>query len=285
MMHKGQKGFVGNFSIKPSSINKFNRIDDFADLRKNKSAYKNIPITEKNEIYHEALEGIHSFGVAGQSYYSRPNDATGVAIDEVPYEPMLRTTVVRKLVEINQHLNSPEMTSIFGGAVELYVEEGVRLPSVQRKLHDEVFPFLIKQNKPDINEVEMSRVRANLIANPSIDSSSPSPHMTGGAFDITLRYRQDSRFYKPNVDVFLRDSPISVSDENFPDYYESLSIKTIKQQQIKENRRAFYAIMSGRAFGFDTELACNPTEWWHWSYGDQLWAYVRGNPHALYSLV
>ncbi|WP_370276972.1 M15 family metallopeptidase [Pontibacterium sp.] len=26
-------------------------------------------------------------------------------------------------------------------------------------------------------------------------------------------------------------------------------------------------------------------EWWHFSYGDQLWAYVTGNPVAIYGAV
>ncbi len=26
-----------------------------------------------------------------------------------------------------------------------------------------------------------------------------------------------------------------------------------------------------------------PTEWWHWSYGDRYWAFIKGKPFALYN--
>ncbi len=42
--------------------------------------------------------------------------------------------------------------------------------------------------------------------------------------------------------------------------------------------------MTGKAFGVDTGLVCNPTEWWHWGSGDQLAAKVRGDNEAYYSL-
>ncbi|MGH7156928.1 MAG: hypothetical protein ACREGG_02360 [Candidatus Saccharimonadales bacterium] len=40
--------------------------------------------------------------------------------------------------------------------------------------------------------------------------------------------------------------------------------------------------MTGKAFGVDTQLQVNPTEWWHWSYGDQMWAKLRHESVALY---
>ncbi len=28
-----------------------------------------------------------------------------------------------------------------------------------------------------------------------------------------------------------------------------------------------------------------PTEYWHWSYGDRYWAYMKKKPYALYGLI
>jgi hypothetical protein len=42
--------------------------------------------------------------------------------------------------------------------------------------------------------------------------------------------------------------------------------------------------MIGAAFGVDTGLVNNPTEWWHWGRGDQLSEKVRGDEVAYYSL-
>ena len=69
-----------------------------------------------------------------------------------------------------------------------------------------------------------------------------------------------------------------------PDYNEQNQPRNDQEQIAQRNRRAFHAIMTGAAFGVETELICNPTEWWHWGRGDQLSEQVRGGECAYYSL-
>lgn len=69
-------------------------------------------------------------------------------------------------------------------------------------------------------------------------------------------------------------------DEALPashsDYFEHLETLTPKQHEARDHRRLLYHIMSEQGF---TNL---PSEWWHFDYGDQLWAYYGTHDHAQY---
>jgi D-alanyl-D-alanine dipeptidase len=52
---------------------------------------------------------------------------------------------------------------------------------------------------------------------------------------------------------------------------------SFSNEEARANRRLLYWLM--REAGF----ASNPTEWWHFSYGDQMWAQATGTPQALYA--
>lgn len=82
----------------------------------------------------------------------------------------------------------------------------------------------------------------------------------------------------------LGHSDADTSVRILTDYFELNEPYTDEDKTAQRNRRAYYAIMRGKAFGEDTGLICNPTEWWHWGSGDQLAAKVRGDDTAYYSL-
>lgn len=263
------------------------KMPNYDKLRSKKAEYRQIPIDERTELYSEPLLGIYSHGLAGQSYYSRPNPLTVEPIPGVPAEPILRTTVLEKLAELNKAIKADQkLTGLFGGQVELYVEEGTRLLTTQKMLYNQGFPKLIRQQYPDATEDQVKAKLADLIAIPSDDINSPSPHTTGATFDVTLRYCQDDPGYiTGQQEVYLRRFDGDVTEANFPDYFEKKKhLNSEQDEQIKQNRQIFHSIMTGEYFGYETEFACNPTEWWHWSYGDQLWAFVKDRPTAFYSI-
>lgn len=68
-----------------------------------------------------------------------------------------------------------------------------------------------------------------------------------------------------------------------PDYFEHQARLTQDDEVAQRNRRIFYWIMRGALLADDSGLIVNPTEWWHWSYGDQLWARLTGAPEAFFS--
>jgi D-alanyl-D-alanine dipeptidase len=68
-----------------------------------------------------------------------------------------------------------------------------------------------------------------------------------------------------------------------PDYFEHPGKLSAKDLLLQKNRRVYYWIMRGALLPEgDSGLVCNPTEYWHWSYGDQMWAALMRAPYAFY---
>jgi D-alanyl-D-alanine dipeptidase len=88
------------------------------------------------------------------------------------------------------------------------------------------------------------------------------PHVTGGAVDLTLTYRDlplalgtdfDSFDSRAHFDADLADAP-----------------------EVAHLRALLYTAMLAAGF------APYPLEWWHWSYGDQWWAAFTGREESLF---
>jgi zinc D-Ala-D-Ala dipeptidase len=254
-------------------------------LRERKKGYNELPIDTSHPKFSEPIVDIADYGLAGQAYYSRPNAATEQPVSGVPANMYLRKSVAEMLSKINTALQNPVFTKFFSGEVELYVEDALRPVSLQTRLHDELIPALLRENHPDISDEEVEERVKDLIAVPSSNPFKPSPHATGGALDVILRYRQqDTTDYVEGSQVPMGHSDADTSDRILPDYFELNEPQTDDDKQAQRNRRAYYAVMTGAAFGTKTGLVCNPTEWWHWGSGDQLAAKVRGDEAAYYSL-
>lgn len=256
---------------------------DAARERRGAKTYRRYPLATIAGISDEEVVDIARYAVAGQSYYSRPNRATTEPLAEVKSAIMVRKEVALRLSEINFALQqSTDATELFGGTVELYVDEGMRSQAVQTKLHDEVFPRLIAAQHSELSLTEQRAIRDRMIGRPS-SSILPAPHATGAAVDLKFRYIQQSNLFVPKTEVPVGGT--SANDGAQPDYFEKLEsrqVLTSKQKKAQYNRRAFYWIMRGALLGKDTGFAVNPQEWWHWSYGDQMWAAVTEAPCAFY---
>lgn len=89
---------------------------------------------------------------------------------------------------------------------------------------------------------------------PSLDSAMPPPHSTGAAIDITLVDETGSA-----IDM---GSPIDeISERSFPDYFA-------KGSDFSQRRQILNQIMV--TVGFKRHW----NEWWHFSYGDQIWVWL-----------
>lgn len=260
-------------------------IPNMEELRERKTGYNDLPIDTSHPKFNEPLVDIVEYGLAGQAYYSRPNATTGESVPGVPRNMYLRKSVAEILSKINKALRNPSITNFFDGEVELYVEDALRPLSLQANLHDNLIPALLRDNHPEMTDEEVSERIKDLIAVPSADPKKPSPHATGGAIDVILRYKQDTKGYVEGSQVFIGHIDADTSDRILPDYFELNEPKTEEDKIAQRNRRAYYAIITGKAFGIDTGLVCNPTEWWHWGCGDQLSAKLRGDEAAYYSSV
>lgn len=259
-------------------------VPNMDDLRERKKGYGELPIDTNNPKFNEPVVGISDFGIAGQAYYSRPNAATQEPVPGAPTNLYLRKSVVETIAKINATLQNPAISKFFGGEVELYIEDALRPVSLQAKLHDELIPAHLRKNHPDMSEDEVAERIKDIIAVPSADPNKPSPHATGGALDIILRYKQTSPGYVEGSNVPMGHEDGETSARINPDYFERSEPQTEEDRTAQRNRRAYYSIMTGAAFGVATGLVNNPTEWWHWGKGDQLSAKVSGEEAAYYSL-
>lgn len=260
-------------------------VPNLSIARSKKEYYRDYPIDNDTGLYNEKLVSVGDYGLAGQNYYSRLNVATGQAIIDIPKELFLRKSLAEKLADLNQRLNGKTVVDFFGGPVELYIEDAYRPYSLQKHLYEKVFPELIRQQNPAISDENLEARLNELIALPSNDAQHPSPHSTGGAVDIVLRYKQDTPDYVKGAEVPVGHVDGDTSKRVYPDYFELLKPQSDHDKLAQRNRRAFYAVMTGKAYGIDTGLQVNPTEWWHWSWGDQMWAKLRDEPSAFYGQV
>lgn len=260
-------------------------IPDMTGLRVRKQGYNDLPIDTAQPKFSEPVVNIADYGIAGQAYYSRPNETTGEPVPGVPKTLYLRKSLAELIARINNSLASDAITQFFGGAVEFYVQDALRSVSLQANLHDKLIPALIRSQNPLLTDEEVaSRVR-DIIALPSVDPMHPSPHATGAAVDIVLRYTQPNPLYVLGCDVPMGHLGGDTSRRIEPDYFEHHEPHSHDEHIAQRNRRAYYALLTGAAFSIKTGLVNNPTEWWHWGYGDQLAMKVSGKPAALYSLV
>jgi D-alanyl-D-alanine dipeptidase len=257
-------------------------IPDMSDRRAIKG-YRDYPLNREGSRNREPLVDIAQYGIAGQSYYSRHNAATDKPLKEVGEAVFLRQSVAEKLAAINYELQqSDAVAELVGGRVELYIDEGLRSRDLQRVLYETVFPRLIRQRNPGLSKSDILALRDSVIAKPS-DDASPAPHATGAAVDLKFRYVQAEQGFIAKRFVDMGHARGDLGSTTWPDYFEHLHKLDREQKAAQRHRRVFYWVMRGalnsEEFGFEV----NPNEWWHWSFGDQLWAQMRSAPCAFYN--
>ena len=93
---------------------------------------------------------------------------------------------------------------------------------------------------------------------PNPDPALPPPHSTGAAIDLTL--------VNPSGEVVDMGSPIDeISPRSHPQHFIA---SAEPQQQFHRDRLTLAQVM--QAAGFTQ----HPNEWWHFSHGDQMWAWL-----------
>ena len=112
-------------------------------------------------------------------------------------------------------------------------------------------------------------------APPSDDPATPPPHSTGAAVDLTLAGADGEP-----LDL---GSPIdAIGAVSEPDHFagvarEASDPELRNQAALFNQRRDLLA-----AVMLEAGFAQHPNEWWHFSRGDQLWAWRTGDNKAIY---
>lgn len=169
-------------------------------------------------------------------------------------ETVLRRSVAEKLCQANANLPA---------GYKLAIIEGWRPPHIQRRMYLAVWNRF-KEMHPDWSEVTLKRVVNRFTAPQNLRV--PPPHSTGAA-----------------VDLMLADTEGNLLDHVSP--YEEYDPKSFAfaAPGLSEIARKHRQILADAIL--PTGITNYPSEFWHWSYGDQGWAYRGGHSHALFNAI
>lgn len=123
---------------------------------------------------------------------------------------------------------------------------------------------------PELNAQEIEDILNQFVAKPSTDILAPSPHLTGGSIDLTLFDTQT------RCELDMGTSFDAMDEASWSHYFEARS-DSLEARTIRDHRRMLIHGMASVGF---SNL---PSEWWHFDYGNQLWA-NESKQHAFYGM-
>lgn len=142
----------------------------------------------------------------------------------------------------------------------LAVVEGWRPPHIQKRMYLAAWNRW-REKRPDWSEAALRRIVNRFTAPPHIKV--PPPHTTGGAVDVWLGDEKGK--------TLDHIRPYEVGDSRA---YPSAAKRLGKVAEMHRRMLAEAILPTG--------ITNYPSEYWHWSYGDQGWAYRGGLDHAIY---
>ena len=178
----------------------------------------------------------------------------------------LRLGVVQRLLDAQQQLVEHDPS------LRLSIFDAWRPIAVQAFMVDHSIAELCRERGVEVRSGDaFDQVVADVgrfWAAPSRDPATPPPHSTGAAVDLTLS-SSDGTPLAMGGEI---DAIGAVSE---PQHYAG---REDSDAQRWHQRRQLLADVMG-ASGF----AQHPNEWWHYSFGDQLWAWRKGAAVAVYA--
>lgn len=169
----------------------------------------------------------------------------------------LRSGVVRRLCEAAAEL--PD-------GLALLVWDGWRPLALQRRLYDDYRVQLVATAERSGDAVE--DLVEMFVSIPSADPLRPSPHLTGGAVDLTL--------------ATVDGEPLDMGGEF--DELTSRSATGFYDRDPDESTRSFVERRHWLRRVMEKSGFTNfPSEWWHYDFGDQFWGHMKVQ-HAIYGM-
>tara|TARA_Y100001968_G_scaffold243967_1_gene227899 strand:- start:88 stop:843 length:756 start_codon:yes stop_codon:yes gene_type:complete len=185
---------------------------------------------------------------------------------------VLRVSVLKRLIRAQQYLfeiNPKLKLALFDAWRPISVQNFMFNYTIQEICRSRGIDIDNLSLDVDINDVieEVGRFWAKPTSNPL----TPPPHSTGAAIDLTLADMTG----KP---LDLGGAIDFIGAESTPDFYKNYYSSTpCTKYQLFHYRRSLLLSVMERA-GF----AQHPNEWWHFSYGDQLWSWIKNKSIAIY---
>ena len=178
----------------------------------------------------------------------------------------LRLGVVQRLLDAQQQLVEHDP------GLRLSIFDAWRPIAVQAFMVDHSIAELCRERGVEVRSGDaFDQVVADVgrfWAAPSRDPATPPPHSTGAAVDLTLS-SSDGTPLAMGGEI---DAIGAVSE---PQHYAGR--EDSEAQRWHQRRQLLADVMEASGF------AQHPNEWWHYSFGDQLWAWRKGAAVAVYA--
>lgn len=234
-------------------------IPDLKLVREQRQGARKWPIDLDTSYAREMLLEV---GVRGISHYAHDlNPPYYEKILGSISELYVRSSVKEKLHEINSRLQDARL--------ELHIFDAWRTQATQTYCRDVWFYNYLQLSEPSWSE---ERIREEIgkywAAGPNteegIDIKSPPPHATGGVVDISIAFLGGEQLWMGTIfDDVSAAAHTDYLEKHVPQERSFTYLEALK------NRRLLYWLMS------DAGFEVNPNEWWHFSWGDQLWAKLQ----------
>ncbi len=214
--------------------------------------YHRLPIRECREPLQPIPRGSlawvepHPYASLGAPYGDRDPD-------------WLRSGVLKRLLEAQATLSQ------LAPGWRLQIFDAYRPVEVQAFMVQHTLGSLARERgvDPETGREKLLSEVYRIWSPPNLDPAAPPPHSTGAAVDLTLVDAQGQP-------VFMGSPIDELSERSAPDYYAE------SDPVAHGHRQLLNQVMTAQGF------ARHPGEWWHFSWGDQLWAWVQGEPQAYY---
>jgi zinc D-Ala-D-Ala dipeptidase len=169
-----------------------------------------------------------------------------------PWHTFVRSAVLERLLTAARYLPH---------GVQLCLEEGYRPLDVQRLLFEEYLE-LLQSELGQVGTEHLVTEATKYVAQPE----GAPPHTTGGAVDVALLTGEGEEI---DMGSTSDDTPLRNGSRNFT---RSKAIS----ETARGNRMMLVNAMTRAGF------VNYPAEWWHWSYGDQYWAFRSRRAKSFY---
>lgn len=175
----------------------------------------------------------------------------------------IRQGLLDRLLIADAHLQSLQP----GWKIQVF--DAYRPVAVQQFMVDHALKELVNANGLNLETLsttqreEFQQQVYQFWAMPNLDPATPPPHSTGAAIDITL-------IDETGTTIDMGSQIDEISERSFPNHFANSDLPYHRHRRILAD--------SMISAGFKRHW----NEWWHFSYGDQIWAWLtnQGNSAA-----
>jgi zinc D-Ala-D-Ala dipeptidase len=213
----------------------------------------------------EPLVKVGDYGVEGRNHYAHPRNPPYWSVVQGAVDALwLRQGVAARLAGADQRLRAQ--------GLRLHLFDAWRPRAVQAYFHDTWLPDQLRARRPDLAGEALAAEVARYWAAPTTDPALPAPHATGAAVDLTITFLDGEPLWMGSL--FDDASALAATDR----FERDGADWSFSDDEARANRRLLYWLMIEAGF---VNL---PEEWWHFSFGDRLWAAMAPGRAPLYGL-